>query len=149
MASGREVRMMESSKIDLLTQLLAACVSLLQDAVIQDPAVSQIPTQRPRSKRHKSPDLANGKAEDDDNPEDRRGVVVPIGPLLRQPINPDEEYDLHFVADYLHVGEQTVRKRIRDKVIKAELKGEGRGKWLITGEEIIRHSKSMSNGEDQ
>jgi len=146
MASGQEIRM-EASKVNLITQLLTAALSMLQDAVvITQPSIQ---TTKP-ARRKRDPARTNGKnAEDHDADKSRYGgTVVPIGPLLRSPIDSDKEYPLDFVAKYLDVSGQTVRKRINDGSLTAEKRGNGRGAWYITGEELIRFSNLSTTGDD-
>lgn len=146
MASGPQFRM-ESEKVNLITQLLTTAISLLLDAV--NPAsleTTPVPVKNPRNKRHRAP-ATNGKGEDYEG--NGNGTVVSITPLLRSPIDPNKEYDLAFVAKYLHMGTQTLRKRIKDNALTAEKKGNGRGMWVVTGEELIRFSNSEQIGDDQ
>lgn len=148
MASAPDVRM-ESSKVNLIAQLLTAAISLLQDAVNPPSLLETTPIKQPRGKRRATAhgtNSKNGEDHEDDVPS-LGGVVVPIGPLLRSPVDPNKEYDLKFAAKYLNKSGQTIRKWIESKDLRAEKKGNGRGAWYITGEEIIRFSNSTT-GED-
>lgn len=148
MASAPQIRM-ESSKVHLIASLLTAAISLLQDAVSPPPSAPSEATtteKPPRTKRPRA--VANGKDSEYAEGNGSGGVVVPIGPLLRSPVDPSKEYDLKFAAKYLNISGQTLRKRIDTGAITAEKKGNGRGAWYITGEEIIRFSNSTI-GDDQ
>jgi hypothetical protein len=127
MTSGREVRM-ESSKFDLVIQLLTTTLRLVQD--LQDHVNGEA--------------LQDGKA----HPKTARLlsplVAPPLGSLVNvsgdpRAVEPDVEYDLAFVAQQLGVKDQTVRKRIKDGEIKAELRGRGRGHYIVLGSELLKH----------
>lgn len=147
MTSGPEVRI-EARKVDLITQLLTAALSIFRDAIDASQPVLEPPIKHPRSKRQReaSTRSANKNGEYDGY----GGTVIPIGPLLRSPIEPEKKYDLKFAAKYLDIGAQTIRRRIKEETLIAERKGNGRrSAWFITGEELIRFSNSLTTGEDQ
>lgn len=60
------------------------------------------------------------------------------GALVNLNINPEREYEVNEVAGRLRISPQTVRKMIGSDRLKAERRGNGRGRLYIQGAEILR-----------
>jgi hypothetical protein len=71
------------------------------------------------------------------------GIGLGGGPLLNSPIDPDKEYDLHFVAKQLRKSTASVRKMVNAGKIEADKKGNGKGQFFVKGRELLKHTSTM------
>lgn len=76
-------------------------------------------------------------------PHHTNGAGIPGRPLVTPPIDPEEDYDLHFVAKQLGKSTASVRKMVNAGKIEADKKGNGKGQFFVKGSELIKHTSSM------
>jgi hypothetical protein len=67
-----------------------------------------------------------------------------LGALMRSPIDPDKDYNLHFVAKQLGKSTASVRKMVNKGTIVAEKIGNGKGQFFVNGKELIKHTSGMT-----
>jgi hypothetical protein len=79
-------------------------------------------------------------------PEERQtnGAGLSAGLLIRSPIDPDSDYDLHFVAKQLGKSTASVRKKVNNGDIVAVKVGKGKGQFFVKGSELIKHTSTMT-----
>lgn len=77
-------------------------------------------------------------------PPQANGIGLAAGPLIRPPIDPEKDYDLHFVAKQLGRSPASVRKMVNKGEIDAFKLGKGKGQFWVKGSELIEHTSKMT-----
>lgn len=124
----------EPQRLQLAVDLLAAALGILNH-MKEATAV----TTAPMNGSHKT---TRRSSSNPPLPSTVPGGLVALRPSQRiqsEAIDGEREYEVHEVAERLGVAAQTVRKMIDSDRLKAERRGNGRGRWYIPGAELLRY----------
>jgi hypothetical protein len=116
----------------LLDQILTLAQPLIR-SLVENGGLNFAPSSPPHPHKSRSP------TESESN-----GASLGRGALMPSPIDPDEDYDLRFVASMLRKSTASVRKMVNAGKIHADKIGNGKGQFFVKGSELLKHTSAMT-----